>query len=189
MDVPAAAALIAPAIRTGERWADLGAGDGTFTAALGRLVGSAGAVYAIERDASRVRSLEQLARSRSNERDATIIVVHGDFTEPLDLPPLDGALLANALHYVAAPAQAATLRRTAAHINPTGSVVVIEYDNRPPSRWVPYPISRARLAVLARDAGLGAPELLGERKSLYGGHMYGARLAVHGNSPRPTPHS
>jgi hypothetical protein len=85
-------------------------------------------------------------------------------------------LLANALHYVAAQAQAETLKRIAGLVAPRGAVIVVEYDNRPPSQWVPYPISRPRLAVLARQAGLGEPELTGQRRSAFGGTMYSARL-------------
>src|SRR5437868_14836736 len=105
MDIRDAAELIAPAVRSGQTWADLGAGTGTFTAALARLVGPAGAVYAVERDASRVRALEQLARQVGHDAHIPITVRRGDFTQAVDLPSLDGALLANALHFVPAPAQ------------------------------------------------------------------------------------
>ena len=52
MNVRDAVQLIAPAVPAGGRWADLGAGRGTFTAALARLLGPGGTVYAIERDAT-----------------------------------------------------------------------------------------------------------------------------------------
>lgn len=178
MDVRDAAELIAPAVRSGQSWADLGAGSGTFTAALAQLVGPAGAVYAVERDASQVRALEQLARQVGHDAHIPITVRRADFTQMVDLPSIDGALLANALHFVAAPVQADALRRIAGHVDVQGSVLIVEYDNRPASRWVPYPISQPRLAVIARQAGLGAPELLGQHRSAYGGTMYAARLRI-----------
>ncbi|HEV8235797.1 MAG TPA: hypothetical protein VGP84_14405, partial [Gemmatimonadaceae bacterium] len=64
MDARDAAQLIAPAIKDGQRWADLGAGTGTFTAALARLVGPSGTVHAVEQDATATRALEALARKR-----------------------------------------------------------------------------------------------------------------------------
>lgn len=176
MDIRDAAELIAPGVRSGQTWADLGAGTGTFTAALARLVGPTGAVYAVERDASRVRALEQLARQIGHEVHIPVTVRRADFTQTMDLPPLDGVLLANALHYVASQAQAETLRRLSERIGPRGAMVIVEYDNRPPSQWVPYPISRPRLAVLARQGDLGEPELIGQRRSAFGGTMYSARL-------------
>jgi len=177
MDARDAVQLIAPAVRPGERWADLGAGGGTFTIALARLVGPTGAVHAVDRDASAVRALEALARASGNG-GAVIVVQHGDLAQPLDLPPLDGVLIANALHFVDARAQAGVLRRIADGLTSSGRIVVVEYDNRSPSRWVPFPIPLARLTDLAREAKLAAPEAIGSRRSTFGGSMYAARIAA-----------
>jgi SAM-dependent methyltransferase len=177
MDSRDAARLIAPAVQIGEQWADLGAGTGTFTVALARLVGPTGGVYAVEREQSAVDQLSDAARARDPER-AHIVVLHSDFTGPLELPPLDGALLANALHFVDGGEQARMLRRIADRLVRTGALVIVEYDNRPPSRWVPFPVSLARLADLARLAQLGAPEQIGRRRSVFGGSMYAARVSL-----------
>jgi hypothetical protein len=134
-----------------------------------------GEVYAIDRDWARIRELERSTRQREAGQ-ATVIVRHGDFTQALDLPVLDGVLLANALHFVPAARQAETLARIAGYLASHGALVTIEYDNRPPSRWVPYPVSLTRLAVLARDASIGAPQLIGQRRSAFGGNMYACRL-------------
>lgn len=178
MDVLDAAELIAPAVAPGETWADLGAGTGTFTAALARLVGPAGRVIAIERDAASVRALEELARQRTRMPRAPIVVRRDDFTLPLDLHALAGALLANALHFVPPRDQPTTLRRLGGYLRQRGSLLVIEYDDRPPSRWVPFPISQLRLAQLANESGWRAPEIIGQRHSEYGGTMYVARLRL-----------
>ncbi|HEV8233818.1 MAG TPA: hypothetical protein VGP84_04435, partial [Gemmatimonadaceae bacterium] len=103
----------------------------------------------------------------------------GDFTKPLELPPLDGALLANSLHFVDAVAQADVLRRVANGIASGGAIVVVEYDNRPPSRWVPFPVSLDRLAGLTAEAQLGVPEAIGRYRSIFGGSMYAARIPRH----------
>jgi SAM-dependent methyltransferase len=168
MDVSDAAALVAPAIRVGEVWADLGAGSGTFSRALASLVGPAGRIYAVDRDPA----VRRLARQPG------IIARHADFTTDLDLPPLDGALLANALHFVPTGQQADVLRRVAGHVESTGRIVVVEYEGRAPSRWVPFPISFGRFTELADEAGLAPPTRLGTRRSAFGGTMFAASADV-----------
>src|SRR5512138_2980237 len=83
-------------------WADLGCGDGTFTMALAELLGGDARIYAVDRDA---RALAKLGRSLAGRTNVT--PVRADFTQSLSLPghegPLDGILLANALHYVRRP--------------------------------------------------------------------------------------
>lgn len=174
MKVDDAARLVANAVAPrGGTWADLGAGTGTFTRALAQLLGPQGRVFAVERDAASVATLERLA-SKKREADAPITVMRGDFTEPLSLPPLDGALLANALHFVSGTQQATTLGRLLALLQPGGRLVVVEYEDRPASRWVPHPVSLARLGELSATLGLAPPMRVGERPSAFGGTMYAA---------------
>ena len=163
MNLADAAALIAPAIhRAGGTWADLGAGSGTFTRALLQLLGPGARVHAVDRDASSVRALARIAG---------VTAVRADFSEALELPTLDGVLLANALHFVPASEQAGVLARVARLVRAGEGIVLVEYEHRAPSRWVPYPVSFARFTELARDAGLGAPTRAGERDSAFGGAM------------------
>src|SRR5690242_18274429 len=134
MDAGDAARLIAPGV-SGCVWADLGAGRGTFTMALATLLGPSGRVYAVERDANALDTLERLARRRDHDERALIEVVRGDFTTaPLPLENDDGILLANSLHYVADDEQAPLLARLARGLDEEGVLLVVEYDNRPRSR-------------------------------------------------------
>ena len=57
-------------------------------------------------------------------------------------------------------------------------MVLVEYDRRPASRWVPFPVDAAALPALAARAGLGAPTPIGERPSAYGGRIYAAVMRV-----------
>jgi ubiquinone/menaquinone biosynthesis C-methylase UbiE len=176
MDARDAARLIAPGV-SGHMWADLGAGRGTFTMALATLLGPAGRVYAVERDATAVEALEKLAQRRGHDERALIKVVRADFaTTPLTLQDVDGILMANSLHYVADDQQSPLLARLATKLSERGVLLVVEYDNRPRSRWVPYPVSFDRLTGVARHAGLASPELLGRRESAFGGTMYAAMI-------------
>ena len=77
-------------------WADFGAGTGAFTLALADLLGPGAEIVAIDRDASRLRDNEQAMRARFAETEASYVVA--DFTQALDLPTLDGIVIANALH-------------------------------------------------------------------------------------------
>ena len=176
MDAREAARLIGPAVRAGGTWADLGAGRGTFTAALCELLGARGEVYAVERDHALIASLERIARRLTGSGRAPVIVVEADFTKELDLPPLNGILLANALHFVPDGDQATLLRRLGGKLVEGGHIVVVEYDDRPPSRWVPYPASFVRLGELARNAQLGQLMEIGRTGSAFGGTMYAAEV-------------
>jgi trans-aconitate methyltransferase len=171
-----AAALIASAVDDrGGTWADIGAGDGTFTRALVQLLGPASRIYAVDNDSKALAALGQWATRES----ANVIPVATDFTRPIDLPGLggpllDGMLAANALHFVRDAAS--VLAQLVEHVRPGGRVVVVEYDRRGPNRWVPYPIDRDRLPEIAAAAGLTPPTITATRKSLYGGVLYVAAM-------------
>ena len=152
-------------------WADLGAGSGTFTRALTEILGRGSTVYAVDRDASAVAALGAVEASEG----VKVIPVQGDFTQPLSLPGLgdallDGILLANALHFAEdAGAVLATLVR---RLRVGGALVVVEYDRRAASRWVPYPIGMSRWPELAAEVGLSRPTITDSRPSEYGGILY-----------------
>jgi ubiquinone/menaquinone biosynthesis C-methylase UbiE len=172
MNVHDAAALIAEAIpKRDSTWADLGAGEGTFTRALAELLGPNCRIYAVDRDARAVAALERwVATAKAN-----VIPVSADFTRPFELPALaepqlDGMLFANSLHFVRNAD--VVLARLATWVRPAGRVAFVEYDRRGPNRWVPYPIPVARLAVLAAWAGLSTPIITARRPSAYGGDLY-----------------
>lgn len=171
-----AAALIASAVgHRGGAWADIGAGDGTFTRALVELLEPGSRVYAVDGDAAALREIERWA-SRVN---ANVIPVVGDFTRPFELPGsgeqlLDGMLVANALHFVRNPG--GVLAQLVDRVRPGGRVIVLEYDRRRATRWVPYPIDSDRLPEIVAHAGLTAPTFTATRPSLYGGTIYVAAM-------------
>lgn len=166
-------------------WADFGAGSGTFTFALAELLGPEGRVVAVDRESAGLDALRQGLESRAARGDddgaARVIPALGDFTDlaaitELGELALDGALFANALHFDADPT--ATLGRTRERLGPGGRLVVVEYQDRPPNPWVPHPLPVARLEEVAAALGLGAPRVVGERPSSYGGELYCAWMAA-----------
>lgn len=155
-------------------WADMGAGTGNFTWALRELLGPGGTIHAIDRDGKAIE--RQRARLSGAKGGAAIIPRQADITRPLDLPPLDGALAANLLHFL--PDQPGALRRLAGYLRPGGRLLIVEYDLAAPLRFVPYPLPLAALAGLAAAAGLGAPQLVGRRVSPSSGIAMYAALAL-----------
>lgn len=173
MNTRDAIALISGAMpeHPGRVWADFGAGDGTFTRALVELLGSDAQVYAVDRDATALASIDQWPTSLR----ANVIPVVADLSQQFELSglgqtPLDGALFANALHFIRNAED--VLARLVARVRRGGRVVIVEYDRRGPSRWVPYPIPSERLPALAAAAGLAPPIIITTRPSAYGGDLY-----------------
>lgn len=152
-------------------WADLGAGNGTFTQALGQRLGPGSCIYAVDRDRKAVAALKRIAP----ESGVDVVPVLADLTSAFSLPGeppggWDGMLLANALHFV--PDAEGVLATLVRRVRVGGRVVVIEYDRRAASRWVPYPITPDHLAVLATRAGLSTPVITAKRASSFGGELY-----------------
>jgi len=168
-----AVSLIEPAVRgRGGAWADLGAGSGTFTRALHELLSRGSRVYAVDNDAHALASLGATSTLTSE-----IVPVVANFNRDMELPgaepgTLDGILLANSLHFVRNGD--GVLARLVRWLRPGGRVVLVEYDQRAASRWVPYPIASERWPEMAAAAGLTNPAIVGTRPSEYQGVLYAA---------------
>ena len=141
-------------------WVDLGAGAGTFSYALHELVGTNGQLYAVDKSPNLITHPD-------------IISIRSDFKADIDLPPLDGILMANALHFVRK--QKAFLQQWLEKLSPGGIFLLIEYDRKIGSPWVPFPISFQKFEQLCQQANLSAPIEIGRKKSIYGnGEIYSA---------------
>ncbi len=164
MEIQIAKQLIQRAVVDGTCWADLGAGSGTFSLALSELLGPQGKVIAVDKEAL-------ITRSSSKLKSAPIQSYTADFTHPLTLPPLDGILMANSLHFVAR--QTNLLEKLLTYLSPKGSFLLIEYDRRLPSPWIPYPIPRKKGQRIFQELGLKNLQIIGTTPSKYGnGEIY-----------------
>jgi len=164
--------LLRPAnLSPGASFADFGAGSGAFTLALRELLGLSAYLYAIDRDKAKLKSLEQAHRSIfGNEKNLQLI--HGNFMDDLDIPPLDGILMANSLHFFKFKEK--ILRHVGDFLKPDGSLLVIEYNTDRGNTWVPHPLSYETFHDLALRSGFKEPRLLAKKPSSFLGKFYSA---------------
>lgn len=172
-----------PPDATGATWADIGAGSGAFTLALADLLGPGATIVAVDRDAGALRAN---AEAMAQHFPATRLETRcADLEGPLDLPPLDGLVAANSLHFVPRERQVATLSRLAAHVRPGGRVIVVEYDADRGNPWVPFPISARSWTAVAVAAGLEPPTVVGRVPSRFLGAIYAAASELPAAAPPP----
>lgn len=128
----------------------------------------------MDNDAGAVRALRNLA-SDLPDGAARIEAVDADLrrldeASTLADRKLDGALLANVLHFFSDPG--GPLTDVVARLRPGGRLVAIEYQDRSASPWVPHPLPFERFRSVAVGAGLGEPRIVRTRRSRYRGEMY-----------------
>lgn len=163
--------LLAPGIpERGGTWADLGSGSGAFTLALADLLGPGATIVSVDRDPAALALQADALRLefpavRVDQRIA-------DFRGPMDMPVLDGLVMANSLHFLARDEQVPTVRRLAEHLRPGGRFLVVEYDAEHGNRWVPNPFGPATWARMSREAGLVRPRELGRRPDRWLGAIW-----------------
>lgn len=165
---------------TGGVWADLGAGTGNFTWALAELLGAQATIHALDRDGRAVEA--QRARIAAEPPAASVLPRQADVARPLDLPGLDGLLLANLLHFVRN--QEELLRRLVTHLRPGGRLLLVEYEQNLPIPWVPFPVPLARFVTLASAVGLVGATQIGTRRSPSSGRVLYAALALRPADPQ-----
>jgi ubiquinone/menaquinone biosynthesis C-methylase UbiE len=157
-------------LRPGGVWADLGSGTGAFTLALAELIGPAGEIYSVDTDRNALREQERAMRARFPA--LTVHYLTGDFTRPLDLPPLDGIVMANSLHFLRDKERVVRLIR--GYLKPGGRLIVVEYNVERGNFAVPYPLSYATWEALARSSGFVETRLLMTRPSRFLGEIFSA---------------
>jgi SAM-dependent methyltransferase len=151
-------------------WADLGSGSGAFTLALADLLGPGGRIVSVDRDAGALR--EQARAMAARFPGVALAQRVADFTTDFALPPLDGIVMANALHFERD--REAVARHFLGMLRPGGRFVLVEYDADRGNPWVPHPLSFATWRTMAVDAGFDEPQLLGRVPSRFLGAIYSA---------------
>src|SRR5690242_2764018 len=167
-------------------WADIGAGTGLFTEALMEIL-TEGKIIALD------KSPHSLFKSKIQNRKSKIKVeiIEADFNLPMNLPPLEGVLMANSLHYALdrrsddakrtkLDDHAVVLKNVLASLKPGGTFLLIEYEtNKPNPPWVPNPVPFERFKELCLLTGLDEPLIIGKHESIYSdGYMYVAKTSI-----------
>lgn len=152
-------------------WCDLGCGEGTFTLALASLLAPGSMIHAIDVDA---RALQKIPERHSG------VEIRTHFTDlnslSLKLPPCDGFLMANVLHFIREQGQLLSrLMRFSQRF------LVVEYERSSSSAWSPYPVNFEKLRALFLQAGADVVHQIDARKSRFGGTMYSAFAEVDAN--------
>ena len=156
----------------GGTWADIGAGEGAFTLALADVLGPGARIVAVDRDGRALRANAEAVAARFPGVELTTLVA--DFTTELTLPPLDGLIAANSLHFVPRDRQVAVIRSLATKLRPGAPFIVVEYDADRGNPWVPHPFTATTFARLAADAGLVDTTPLARTPSRFLGGIYSA---------------
>lgn len=155
---------------TGGIWADFGSGRGAFTLALAELLGPESQIHSI--DVNPTALAHQRALMATRYPATNLVTYTADFTEPLELPQLDGLLIANALHFLRD--KDSVVKRLRGCLRPGGRFLIVEYDTNQGNRWVPYPFTYRSWQIIAERCRLIQTELLDTAPSSFLGRFYAA---------------
>jgi ubiquinone/menaquinone biosynthesis C-methylase UbiE len=154
----------------GGTWADLGSGAGAFTLALAELIGTEGVIYSVDQDKGALAEQERALRQRFPQ--TTVHYLATDFTRPLSLPPLDGMVMANSLHFQRDKER--VLKQVRTYLKPGGRLLLVEYNVDSGNIWVPHPISFETWQALARKVGFNETRWLAAKPSRFLKEIYSA---------------
>jgi hypothetical protein len=102
----------------------------------------------------------------------TVHYLNDDFTRPLDLPALDGLVMANSLHFHRQKEPVLQLVR--GYLREGGRLLLVEYNTDHGNTWVPYPLSYPTWETLASRNGFAETLLLASRPSRFLVEIYSA---------------
>jgi methyltransferase family protein len=135
-----------------------------FTMALAQLLAPGSTIYAVDFDP---RVLDGIPEQHDGVEIRKIV---GDLqSSSLQLPSVEGVLMANTLHFI--QDQQILLKRLRSVAD---RFLIVEYERSKPNRWGPYPTGFEKLRRLFIEAGVERVEKLATRPSLFGGTMYSA---------------
>jgi ubiquinone/menaquinone biosynthesis C-methylase UbiE len=155
---------------SGGIWADLGSGHGAFTLALADLLGPGGHIYSIDQDQQSLTEQEAIMHARFPS--VAVEYQTANFTQKLTLPPLDGILMANSLHFVRHKIPLLAALRS--YLRPQGRLLLVEYNASQGNPWVPYPLTYPTWEKLSQQHGFVSTRLLSTRPSRFLREIYSA---------------
>jgi len=164
--------LIAKGVPAGSGgvWADIGAGRGAFTLALAELLGAGNTIHVVDKDRRALKANQQSIKNQFP--GVEVEAVQKNFTRPFTLPPLDGLIMANALHFVRHKEPVVMALKE--FLRPGGHFILVEYDTNRGNHWVPYPLTYNDWATLTAHCGFQQTSLLATRPSSFLGRFFSA---------------
>jgi SAM-dependent methyltransferase len=127
-------------------------------------------IFSVDKDRSALARQQKAPGHRFAQAPTSVVL--GDFREPLELPPLDGVVMANSLHFT--DDKAPVLKLVHSYLKPSGRLIVVEYDVDSGNPWVPFPFSFATWSRLAVASGFSKPVLIGRHESRWLRGLYSA---------------
>lgn len=173
--------LLRTGVPPGDVWADLGSGGGAFTLALADLLGPGGVIHSVDRDGRALR--RQAEAMRAGFPEVTVSYIEADYTLRIDLPPLDGIVMANALHFQRQRQKAAVLGLAHGYLKPGGRLLIVEYNIDRGNPWVPHPFSYDTWERIAAEHGFSSTRQLAVRPSRHWREIYSAITFKDGERP------
>jgi SAM-dependent methyltransferase len=167
-------ALIRDAVDRDDRlWAEFGSGTGAFTLALVDTLPDSARIISVDKDRGALRLQQRSYAAHLRGRNGPVLEqIHADYTHKLKLPPLDGVLMANALHFQ--KHKEPILRLIQYYLRPEGRFLLVEYDTDRGNHWVPHPMSYPTWERLALEVGFKDVRKLATRPSRFLGGFYSA---------------
>jgi hypothetical protein len=90
------------------------------------------------------------------------------------MPPLDGLVMANALHFIPDKRKESVVRLIKSYLKPGGRWLLVEYNVDRGNLWVPHPLSFTTWQKLAEQSGFDHTRLLATRPSSFLHEFYSA---------------
>lgn len=151
-------------------WADFGSGTGAFTLALAELIQPTGTIFSIDRDGLALQAQEKQMKARFPK--VQVQYMKASYTRPLELPPLDGLIAANTLHFL--QDKEPVLSLFFSYLKPAGWMILVEYNVENGNYAVPYPLPYPAWERLAKRSGFATTQLLATRPSRFLREIYSA---------------
>jgi precorrin-6B methylase 2 len=156
-------------------FADLGAGSGAFTLALREVLGASANIYAVDKDKTALQELEKSFTTRFGSL-SNLKIIQADFSKSLNLPLLDGILMANSLHFFKDKVK--VLQHIKTFLKPNGKLIMVEYNVDKGNMWVPYPFTFSGFGKLCKESGFDSPQLLATHPSSFMNGFYSAMTCL-----------
>lgn len=157
--------------KKGGVWADFGSGEGAFTLALYDLLGDVSEIYSIDQNNTKIATQKYLFAKLFPQAKINFLAV--DFMSKLNLPKLDGIIMANSLHFF--EDKVAVLNHLLQFLKNDGEFILVEYNVNTGNIWVPFPLSFESFKNLSKVVGLSEPQLLEKIPSDFLKEIYSAK--------------